>query len=142
MQANEKYSIRVGSMLSDGKDKVYQVTYFVFTEGITSKYGTPVEDNIVHVDIYDANNLEQPIEHKDFIHLNFVEPLPIKKEYLDKVGFKDSKLNGQKVYLCNDTYFESLTPAIGVYTIRRISNNEHFAVQYVHQVQIIAANEK
>lgn len=141
MQAHEKHNIRVGTMLSDGGNNIYRVTFFIYSEGITHKYGAPVEDNVVHVDVYNVKNLKEPIGRKNFVHLNFVEPVPIKKEYLDILGFKASELDGRNVYRFNDVYFESLEPVNGVYTIRRISNNEPFAVQYVHQVQIIAANE-
>ncbi|MGG9972002.1 hypothetical protein ACQ33O_09440 [Ferruginibacter sp. SUN002] len=141
MQANEKNNIRIGTMLSDGADEIYRVTHFIFSEGITHKYGNPVEDNVVHVDVYNTNNLKEPIGHKNFVHLNFVEPVPISKEYLDILGFRTSKLNDHNVYRFNDAYFESLTPVNGFYTVKRVSNNEPFAVQYIHQVQIIAANE-
>ena len=141
MQAQEKNNIRVGTMLSDGRDRIYRVTSFIFSEGITYKYGSPVEDNVVHVDVYNVNNLKEPIAHKDFVHLNFVEPVPIKKEYLDILGFKYSELNRRIIYCFKDAYFESLVPVNGIFTLRRVRNNEPFAVQYIHQVQILAANE-
>ncbi|MFW2475987.1 MAG: hypothetical protein ACN4EP_03680 [Sediminibacterium sp.] len=140
MQSYEKNDIRVGSMLSDGVDKIYRVTFFIYSEGITHKYGSPVEDNVVHVDVYNPSDLQHPIDHKDFVHLNFVEPVPITKAYLDSLGFQDSELNDRIVYRLEDAYFESLNPVNNMFTVRRVSNNEPIAVQYVHQVQMIAAN--
>jgi hypothetical protein len=141
METHEKHNIRVGTMLSDGKNKIYRVTHFIYSEGLTYKYGKPVEDNVVHVDVYDANNLKEPISHLDFVHLNFLEPVPIKKKYLDALGFKNSELNGRSVYRLNNAYFESLSPVNDFYTIRSILTDEPFSVQYVHQVQIIAAGK-
>lgn len=141
MQAHEKHNIRIGSMLSNGKDKIYRVTHFVFSTGITHKHGDPVEDNIVHVDVYEPDNLKERIGHIDFVHLNFVEPVPIKREYLEVLGFRASELNGQVVYRLNNIYFESQRAQNGFYLAKRVNTNESYPVQFVHEVQILAANE-
>ena len=75
MNAGHKNQIKVGGMFSDGNGLIYRVNHFVFSDVTTYQHGgVPVEDNIVHVDVYseDENGVLIHTANKDFVHIHFI----------------------------------------------------------------------
>ncbi len=139
MQANKKHQIRVGSMLKNDVGQIVRVKHYIFSDLITYQFGNPIEDNVVHIDIYNAEDLETPVESKDFVNLNFVHPIPITEALLYKIGFRLTEMEGRTVLQCNNCVIPNLQSIAGVFTVINAKTNIPYGIEYVHEAQFLAA---
>jgi hypothetical protein len=133
----DKYGVNVGSLFSDGGDRILKVTWFIFSDLVQYKNGETLPVNEVHVDIYKENeNGElEIIGRENFINIKNIHPLQIKESYLKAIGFKEQDLNGTTVLQMNKLYFLNLNNFNGVFVMRNSQNDNFYPVTSMHEVQ-------
>lgn len=139
MDKFEKKKIIIDSLFWDGVEEYYRVKWFCYTEGITYKYdGKPIEDNVVHVDIINPKNLNDILSEKAFLHIKFLEGIPITKPFLEQIGFTNIEENGNHYFCLGNAYFVNLDNNDGYYMVWNKSANRPESVQFIHEVQLIS----
>lgn len=140
MEKIHKSNVDVGFLCQDDKGNILEVTWYIFSDGITYKHGEPLPMNEVHVNIYaeKEDGSFELIEHQSFLNIHFMQPLTIKENYLRFAGFKEDNINGADVLRLGNVIFLKGQGFKGVNMAYNAKSDEVYPLMAVHEAQQLA----
>lgn len=136
MNDSQHDELMVGAWFWDGHTNYYKVTNYN-RHGLANT--TSGERYIVEVDVdvYEANNLANPVERKRFRDMSDIHPLIITEALLTASGFVwlTHPTLGY-IFTFDNAYYTKMVSSLEYYTIYQHHNKVPSGVKYVHQAQL------